>query len=64
MADYSQIERELINKNKQYGEQQAQSMRDNANSWINDLNSAIDAAARRGHGKFQGRCRQPVQIGL
>ena len=27
MADYSQIERELINKNKQYGEQQAQSMR-------------------------------------
>ena len=46
MADYSQIERELINKNKQYGEQQAQSMRDNANSWINDLNSAIDAAAR------------------
>ena len=46
MADYSQIEREQINKNKQYGEQQAQSMRENANSWINELNSAIDAAAR------------------
>lgn len=46
MADYSQIEREHIKKNKQYGEQQAQSMRENANSWINELNSAIDAASK------------------
>lgn len=46
MADYSQIEREQIKKNKQYGEQQAQSMRENANSWINELNSAIDAASK------------------
>lgn len=46
MADYSTIEREQLKKNQQYAAQQAATLRENANTYINELNSSLDAAAK------------------